>query len=101
VGRVREIRFDPQRYLALVSMNIDSRYEFPRDTIAMILTSGLLGEQYVGFSVGGDDRMLKDGETIAKTQSAIVLENMIGQFLFNKAAEGPDAKAQSGDARKP
>jgi phospholipid/cholesterol/gamma-HCH transport system substrate-binding protein len=101
VGRVGEIRFDPQSYLAVVTMNIDGRYPFPRDTIAMILTSGLLGEQYVGFSVGGDEKMLKSGDTIAKTQSAIVLENMIGQFLLNKAAEGPDGKPQSGEARKP
>lgn len=99
IGRVSDIRFDPQRYLAVVSMNIDGRYAFPRDTIAMILTSGLLGEQYIGFSVGGDDKMLKNGDTIKKTQSAIVLENMIGQFLFNKAAEGPDVKP-SGEVQR-
>lgn len=101
VGRVGEIRFDPQSYLAAVTMNMDSRYQFPRDTIAAILTSGLLGEQYVGLSVGGDDKMLKSGDTIAKTQSAIVLESMIGQFLFNKAAEGSDAKPKTGESRKP
>lgn len=100
VGRVGDIQFDSQRYLAVVSMNIDGRYKFPRDTIAMILTSGLLGEQYIGFSVGGDDKMLKNGDTLKKTQSAIVLENMIGQFLFNKAAEGPDLKSQTGEAEK-
>lgn len=99
VGRVTDIQFDAQRYLAVVRMNIDGRYAFPRDTIAMILTSGLLGEQYIGLSVGGDDKMLKNGDTLKKTQSAIVLENMIGQFLFNKASEGPDAKPQTGEVK--
>ena len=92
VGRVAEIRFDPKTYEAVVTMNIDGRYRFPRDTFAAIYTSGLLGEQYVGFDVGGDDRMLGPGDTIAKTQSAVVLEKMIGQFLFSKAAEGQEQK---------
>lgn len=95
VGRVGNIRFDPERYVAAVTMNIDARYQFPRDTIATILTSGLLGEQYVGFSVGGDEAVLKNGDTLTKTQSAIVLESMIGQFLFNKAAEGPEANPEA------
>jgi phospholipid/cholesterol/gamma-HCH transport system substrate-binding protein len=101
VGRVGGIQFDPQRYVAVVTMNIDGRYQFPRDTIATILTSGLLGEQYVGFSVGGDEAVLKNGDSLTKTQSAIVLENMIGQFLFNKAAEGPEAKPHSAGDSKP
>jgi len=92
VGRVAEIRFDNQSFEAVVTMNIDKRYQFPKDTSAKILTSGLLGEQYVGLSAGGDTVNLKDGDTLKLTQSAIVLENLIGQFLFNKAAEGGDKK---------
>ena len=88
VGRVTEIRFDPEAYLAVVTINVDSRYKFPRDTFATINTSGLLGEQYIGFEVGGDTAMLKAGDTIKKTQSAVVLEKLISQFMFNKAAEG-------------
>ncbi len=91
VGRVSDIRFDPENYVALVSMKIDTRYHFPRDTFATINTSGLLGEQYVGFDVGGDTELLKAGDTIKKTQSAVVLEKLISQFMFNKAAE-PGAK---------
>jgi phospholipid/cholesterol/gamma-HCH transport system substrate-binding protein len=72
-------------------MNIDSRYRFPKDTSAKILTSGLLGEQYIGLAAGGDSANLKNGDTLKLTQSAVVLENLIGQFLYNKAAEG-DAK---------
>jgi phospholipid/cholesterol/gamma-HCH transport system substrate-binding protein len=87
VGRVGEIRFDAENYMALVSMQIDKRYQFPRDTFATINTSGLLGEQYVGFEVGGEQDMLKAGETMKKTQSAMVLEKLISQFMFNKAAE--------------
>lgn len=92
VGRVTDIRFDPQNYMAQVTMAVDSRYRFPRDTFATINTSGLLGEQYIGFEVGGDPEMLKPGETIKKTQSAVVLEKLISQFMFNKAAETPSGK---------
>jgi phospholipid/cholesterol/gamma-HCH transport system substrate-binding protein len=91
VGRVGEIRFDNDAFEALVTMNIDSRYRFPKDTSAKILTSGLLGEQYIGLAAGGDSAELKSGDTLKLTQSAVVLENLIGQFLYNKAAEG-DAK---------
>jgi phospholipid/cholesterol/gamma-HCH transport system substrate-binding protein len=87
VGRVAEIRFDPEAYVAVVTINLDARYKFPRDTFATINTSGLLGEQYIGFEVGGDTAMLKAGDTIKKTQSAVVLEKLISQFMFNKAAE--------------
>ncbi|MCX8085502.1 MAG: outer membrane lipid asymmetry maintenance protein MlaD [Rhodocyclaceae bacterium] len=87
VGRVGEIRFDPENYVALVSLQIDKRYQFPRDTFATINTSGLLGEQYVGFEPGGDSEMLKAGDEVKKTQSAMVLEKLISQFMFNKAAE--------------
>ncbi|MDX9707871.1 MAG: outer membrane lipid asymmetry maintenance protein MlaD, partial [Azospira sp.] len=89
VGRVADIRFDAETYEAVVTMNIDTRYRFPKDTFASILTSGLLGEQYIGFDVGGDERMLEPGAVIAKTQSAVVLEKLISQFLFDKASEGP------------
>jgi phospholipid/cholesterol/gamma-HCH transport system substrate-binding protein len=86
VGRVGEIRFDAESYTALVSLNVDKRYQFPRDTFATINTSGLLGEQYVGFEVGGDPDMLKAGDTLKKTQSAVVLEKLISQFMFDKAS---------------
>ena len=88
VGRISDIKFDPATYEAVVTMTIDGRYQFPKDTFAAIYTAGLLGEQYVGFDVGGDEKMLKAGDTIAKTQSAVVLEKLISQFLFSKAAEG-------------
>ena len=92
VGRVTEISFDPEAYQALVTINLDSRYKFPRDTFATINTSGLLGEQYIGFEVGGDTAMLNAGDMIKKTQSAVVLEKLISQFMFNKAAENGDKK---------
>jgi len=91
VGRVADIRFDNDSYEALVSMNLDQHYQFPRDTTAKILTSGILGEQYVGLEAGGDGVMLKHGDRLRLTQSAVVLENLISQFLFNRAAEGKDA----------
>lgn len=93
VGRVEGIRFDPQTFEAVASLRIDKQYAFPRDSSASILTSGLLGEQYVGIEAGGDDRKLKDGDTIKLTQSAVVLENLIGQFLYSKAQEAPAATA--------
>ena len=90
VGRVAEIRFDNETYEAIVSINLDYNYQFPRDTTAKILTSGILGEQYVGLEAGGDATMLKNGDRMRLTQSAVVLENLISQFLFNKAAEGKE-----------
>jgi len=100
VGRVEQIRLDPQTYQAIVSMKIDRGFQFTRDTIASILTSGLLGEVYIGLDSGGDTKMLADGDRIMKTQSAIVLEKLIGQFLFDKAATGtaPAATPQPGAA---
>lgn len=92
VGRITDIQFDSATYEAVVTMSIDGRYRFPKDTFATILTAGLLGEQYVGFDAGGDEKMLKAGDTIAKTQSAVVLEKLISQFLFSKAADGQDKK---------
>ena len=92
VGRVAGVRFDSADYVAVVDMDVDSRYKFPRDTFATINTSGLLGEQYVGFEVGGDPEMLKNGDIIKKTQSAVVLEKLISQFMFNKASEDSGKK---------
>ncbi len=92
VGRIVDIKFDPVSYEAVVSMDIDGRYRFPKDTFASIYTAGLLGEQFVGFEVGGEEKMLKPGDVISKTQSAVVLEKLISQFLFSKAAEGQDSK---------
>ena len=92
VGRVVDIQFNPETFDAVVTMSIDSRYQFPKDTFASILTSGLLGEQYIGLAAGGDEVMLKSGDKIMKTNSAMVLEEMIGRFLFNKASEGDGDK---------
>ena len=92
VGRVTEIQFDATAFEAVVSMALDGRYKFPRDTFAKIRTSGLLGEQYVGLSAGGETEVFKSGDTVKKTESAMVLEDLIGQFVFNKAAEGTTPK---------
>ena len=92
VGRVARIAFDNERFNARVEMSIDTDYKFPKDTVASILTSGLLGEQYIGLDAGGDAANLANGETIKLTQSAVVLEKLISQFLYSKAAEGDNAK---------
>jgi len=89
VGRVADIHFDNERYQAKVTLALDSRYKWPKDTSASILTSGLLGETYVGLEAGGDDKVLATGDRITITQSAVVLEKLIGQFLFSKAQEAP------------
>jgi phospholipid/cholesterol/gamma-HCH transport system substrate-binding protein len=89
IGRVTNIGFDPKTFQAVVTMNISSQYdELPMDTSAAIYTSGLLGEQYVGLEPGGDFEVLKDGDEIMLTQSALILEQMIGQLLFSKSQEG-------------
>jgi phospholipid/cholesterol/gamma-HCH transport system substrate-binding protein len=88
VGRVAGITFDNDKFVARVTMNIDSRYKFPQDSSASILTAGLLGEQYVGFEGGAEDKPLAPGATLKLTQSAVVLEKLISQFMYNKAAEG-------------
>ena len=100
LGRVERVAFDADRYEALVEMRIDPQYsKIPDDTSASILTAGLLGEQYIGLSAGGSDDYLKDGDEIELTQSAMVLEQLISKFLFNKAEEGKgdkkDAQMQS------
>lgn len=106
VGRVKAISLDGQTFQGVVTMELEQRFHFPKDSSAKILTSGLLGDQYVGIEPGGDDQNLVAGDTIRMTQSAVVLENLIGQFLFNKAAEGGDSKdsdskpAAAGDAGK-
>ena len=87
VGRVSEVSFDNDSFRARVTLHVDKRYKFPKDTSASILTSGLLGEQYIGMDGGGDEQMLKEGDRLLITQSAVVLEKIIGQFLYGKAAE--------------
>ncbi|MFO1397963.1 MAG: outer membrane lipid asymmetry maintenance protein MlaD [Burkholderiales bacterium] len=89
VGRVESVKLDSKTYEAVVSLKIDNGYQFSKDTIAAILTSGLLGEVYIGLEAGGDPQMLADGGRIGKTQSAVVLEKLISQFLFDKATSGP------------
>lgn len=87
VGRVDSINFDSTNYEALVTLKLDKRYPFPKDTFASIYTAGLLGEQYVGLEAGGDPKPLQSGDKITHTQDAVVLEKMISQFLYNKASE--------------
>jgi phospholipid/cholesterol/gamma-HCH transport system substrate-binding protein len=87
VGRVTHISLDTERYEAKVEISVDKRYQFPKDTYASILTSGLLGEQYIGLEPGGDSDMFKDGDVIKRTQSAAVLEDLISKFLYNKVDE--------------
>ncbi|HHJ36652.1 MAG TPA: outer membrane lipid asymmetry maintenance protein MlaD [Gammaproteobacteria bacterium] len=89
IGRVTDIQYNNEDYEAIVSMSIDRKYDkFPIDTAASILTSGLLGEQFVGFEPGAEEDYLKEGDTIDLTQSALVLEQVIGQFLYSKADDG-------------
>ena len=92
VGRVKDIHFDNERFQAAVTLALDKRYTFPKDTTASILTSGLLGETYIGLEAGGDNKPLAAGDRIQITQSAVVLEKLIGQFLFGKAQEEPAKK---------
>ncbi len=97
VGRVDSISFDDQTFQARVTLTLESRYQFPKDSSLKILTSGLLGEQYIGIEAGADEKTLAAGDTISSTQSAVVLENLIGQFLYNQAAE---AKPAGGNTKK-
>ena len=107
VGRVREIHFDNQTFEAVVTMSIESKFQFPRDSSAKILTSGLLGEQFIGLAAGGDLVNLKDGDRLKITQSAVVLENLISQFLYSaaegggKAAEGGGKAAEGSKKKQP
>ncbi len=86
VGRVQDIGFDAKRFQAQVVLAMDTRYSFPKDSSLKILTSGLLGEQYIGIEAGADEANLKPGDTLQSTQSAVVLENLISRFLYDKAA---------------
>jgi len=97
VGRVAEIGFDDERFQARIALEMDSRFHFPKDSSLKILTSGLLGEQYIGVEAGADENNLAAGDNVTATQSAVVLENLIGQFLYNSAA----GDASSGGAGKP
>ena len=95
VGRVSKVTLDAKTYQGVVTLDIDSGVQFPKDSSAKILTAGLLGDQYIGIEAGADEKNLAPGAVITQTQSAIVLENLIGQFLFNKAADaGSDAGAK-------
>ena len=91
VGRVDAITFDDQTFQATVHMSLEKRYAFPKDSSLKILTSGLLGDQYIGNEAGADDTDLAQGDRITSTQSAVVLENLIGQFIYSKAQEGGHA----------
>ena len=87
VGRVKNIVFDSKTYQAKVVMAIETQHQFPKDSSLKILTSGLLGEQYIGIEAGADEKTLAEGDKVQDTQSAVVLENLISRFLYNKAAE--------------
>jgi phospholipid/cholesterol/gamma-HCH transport system substrate-binding protein len=93
IGRVESISFDDKSYRANVALALENRYQFPKDSSLKILTSGLLGEQYIGIEPGADGANLASGDTITATQSAVVLENLIGQFLYSKAADASNPGA--------
>ncbi|MDZ4073612.1 MAG: outer membrane lipid asymmetry maintenance protein MlaD [Hylemonella sp.] len=93
VGRIEGITFDDKTFQARVILAMESRYKFPKDSSLKILTSGLLGDQYVGIEAGAEEKNLGAGDVISSTQSAIVLENLIGQFIYNKSAEGAGPNA--------
>lgn len=90
VGRVGEITFDDKSFQASVRLDMESEYKFPKDSSLKILTAGLLGEQYIGIEAGGDEQNLAEGDRINRTQSATVLEDLINQFIYSKAAEGKE-----------
>ena len=100
VGRVTSITIDAQTYQGVVTLAVDRELQFPRDTSAKILTAGLLGDQYIGLTPGADEKMLAAGETIRQTQSAVVLENLIGQFINRSAAEAGSIAATPSGAKK-
>jgi phospholipid/cholesterol/gamma-HCH transport system substrate-binding protein len=94
VGRVASISLDPKTFQGLVTMELEQRFAFPKDTSAAILTAGLLGDQYVGLNPGGADDNLAQGDNIKLTQSAVVLENLISSFLYSRAADGGETDAK-------
>jgi phospholipid/cholesterol/gamma-HCH transport system substrate-binding protein len=91
VGRVESITFDDKSFQARVTLAMEQQYKFPKDSSLKILTSGLLGEQYIGIEAGADEKNLATGDVIKSTQSAVVLENLISQFLYSKAGDSPSA----------
>jgi phospholipid/cholesterol/gamma-HCH transport system substrate-binding protein len=95
VGRIESITFDDKTFQARVTMSMQNKFAFPKDSSLKILTSGLLGEQYIGISAGADDKNLSNGDTVSATQSAIVLEDLISKFLYSKAADNSDGKTDS------
>jgi phospholipid/cholesterol/gamma-HCH transport system substrate-binding protein len=99
VGRVTSIKLDPKTYQGVVTLNINSGVEFPKDSSAKILTAGLLGDQYIGIEPGADDKNFVAGDVIKQTQSAVVLENLIGQFLFSKAADASNEAPAAGEKK--
>ena len=101
VGRVESIGFDDKTYQARVMLQLEKKFAFPKDSSAKILTSGLLGEQYLGLEPGAAEKNLAAGDTITQTQSAVVLENLISQFLYSKAAEPPAAAAPAAQPAAP
>jgi phospholipid/cholesterol/gamma-HCH transport system substrate-binding protein len=98
VGRVKSISLDPKTYQGVVRLEIDNHVKFPKDTSAKILTAGLLGDQYIGLEPGYDEKELAAGDTISQTQSAVVLENLIGQLIFNRAADAGTGASASAPA---
>jgi len=102
IGRIASITLDPKTYQGVVRLEVERQVQFPVDSSARILTSGLLGDQYIGLDPGGDDKMLQTNETIKQTQSAVVLESLISQFLFSKAADAgsPAAPAAAASGTK-
>jgi phospholipid/cholesterol/gamma-HCH transport system substrate-binding protein len=94
VGRIKSITFDDKNFQGVVRLDLDRRYQFPTDTSAKILTSGLLGDQYIGLEPGADDKNLQPGDSIKLTQSAVVLEDLIAKALYGKAAEGGGNKRE-------
>lgn len=97
VGRVESIGFNDETFQADVSLSMDTRYAFPKDSSLKILTSGLLGDQYIGIEAGASEENLKAGDRVTATQSAVVLENLIGQFLYSKAEQGGGGDAGAGN----
>ena len=100
VGRVESITFDDKNFQAAVSLALQSRYSFPKDSSFKILTSGLLGEQYIGIEAGADEKNLQAGDVVTDTQSAVVLENLISRFLYSKAAEGSTSSDSPANSNK-
>lgn len=102
VGRIESIAFNDQTFQADVAMSMETRYAFPKDSSLKILTSGLLGDQYIGIEAGASEENLKAGDRVTATQSAVVLENLIGQFLYSKAEQGGDSggAAANGGAKE-